>query len=370
MVRTKLWLAIIISSALALAVACSKSSPNLTSPSAVRPGAAGAAPDGSTLKVTAPTPQSPVNNQSIEGNEVALVVTNASTAFGSPAALAYRFEIHNTSGTQVYYSSLIAGGSAGTTSHLVPDSVALEGDERHTWRARAEFEGEAGPWSESSSFIAPNTTGYIRGSELYDPLFNGKTIGTTHGDVTFIPGVGIRLNSQLAYVSYELQQPLTEGEFSMLVTNLAANTEGGKTKMFAMGDGYSDIITNDRRMTIEKRGDPAGVVAWRFITHDDQVDTEGAERRFVNFQTSQHYFWQAAWRNNRFGLLIKENGVNGNTIYDMSKHFDGRAYDPLRHVLYLGAPVGRSGPAGASVDGIIIRQVWVSGRPRPGFASR
>ncbi len=102
---------------------------------------------------------------------------------------------------------------------------------------------------------------------------------------------------------------------------MPANTEGGKTKMFAMGQGYSDIVTNDRRMTVEKRGDPAGVVAWRFITHGDQIDTEGAERQFVNFKASQHYFWQAQWRSNRFGLLIRENGVNGNVIYDMSKGF-------------------------------------------------
>ncbi len=57
MVRTKLWLAIILSSALGLAVACTKSSPNLSSPSAVRPGTANVADDGSTLKVSAPTPQ-------------------------------------------------------------------------------------------------------------------------------------------------------------------------------------------------------------------------------------------------------------------------------------------------------------------------
>ncbi len=155
MVRT-LWLAIIISSALGLAVGCSKSSPNLTSPSAVRPGAADAAADGSTLKVTAPTPESPVNNQTIAtGNEVTLVVRNASASFGGPVALTYRFEIYNVSGVRVYSSSAIAGGSAGTTSHLLPDSAPLEGDQRYDWRARAEFEGQTGPWSNSASFIAP-----------------------------------------------------------------------------------------------------------------------------------------------------------------------------------------------------------------------
>jgi hypothetical protein len=371
MVRTKLWLVIITSSALGLGIACSKSSPDLTSPSAVRPGAAGVADDGSTLKVSAPVPQSPVNNQEITtGNDITLVVTNASAAFGVQAALSYRFEVYSASGNRVYSSSPIAGGSAGTTSHLLSDSVALEGEQRYTWRARAEFEGESGPWSVAASFIAPNTTGYIRGNELYDPLINGKTIGQIHGPVTFIPGVGAKLESQLSYISYQLGQTLTEGEFSILITGMPTNTEGDKTKLFAMGEGYSDIVTNDRRMTVEKRGNPAGVVAWRFLTHDARTETEGAERRVVNFNENLHYFWQATWRSNRFNLLINEGGVSGRTIYNFGKGFEGRAYDPDPHVIYIGAPVGRSGPTAASVDHVIIRQVWVSGRPRPGFANR
>ena len=213
----------------------------------------------------------------------------------------------------------------------------------------------------------------MTGNELYDPLTNGKTIGTIHGPVTFIPGLGVKLESQLSYISYELQQTLTEGEFSLIATNLAANTEGNKTKLFAMGSGYGDIVTNDRRMTVEKRGDPPGVIAWRFITHDDQVDTEGPDRMPYDFQANLTYFWEATWRSNFFNVLVKEDstsGVNGRKVYDMGKHFEGAAYDPDPHVIYLGAPVGRSGPEGASVDQVIIRQVWVSSRPRPAFANK
>ena len=213
-------------------------------------------------------------------------------------------------------------------------------------------------------------TGYIRGNELYDPLVSGVTIGEKHGPLTFIPGVGVRLETQLSYISYQLPQTLNEGEFSILVTGMPANTEGDKTKLFAMGQNYDDIVTNERRMTVEKRGDPAGVIAWRFITHDDQVDTEGADRQFFDFQASQTYFWQATWRNNRFNLLIKEGGADGRTIYNLGKNFNGRPYDPTPHVVYIGAPVGRSGESGASVDHAIIRQVWVSSRPRPAFANK
>ena len=44
------------------------------------------------------------------------------------------------------------------------------------------------------------------------------------------------------------------------------------------------------------------------------------------------------------------------------------AIDPNNpHVVYIGAPIGRSGIDGASVDHATIRQVWVSGNPRPVF---
>ncbi len=174
----------------------------------------------------------------------------------------------------------------------------------------------------------------------------------------------------MSYISYQLPQTLLEGEFSILITDMPTNTEGDKTKLFAMAEGYGDIVTNDRRMTVEKRGDPAGVIAWRMITHNDQIETTGdAERVQVDFDQNQHYFWQATWRNNRFDLRINEGGVVGRTIYNFGKPFRGDPYDPNPHVIYIGAPVGRSGPAGASVDHVTIRQVWVSGRPRPGFAN-
>ena len=53
-----------------------------------------------------------------------------------------------------------------------------------------------------------------------------------------------------------------------------------------MTEGDSDITTNDRRFTIEKRGNPAGTVAWRVITSNDQIDTVGAERVVRHFDPS------------------------------------------------------------------------------------
>ena len=101
------------------------------------------------------------------------------------------------------------------------------------------------------------------------------------------------------------------------------------------------------------------------------MDTEGgAERVFYDFKENLTYFFQVTWGANRFSLLIREGGVDGRQIYNVGKNFKGRPYDPVPHVIYLGSPVGRSGEDGASVDRAIIRQVWVSSRPRPAFANR
>jgi hypothetical protein len=321
-----------------------------------------AANDG-TLKAAVPVAVSPVNDQRLVDSPPTLVANASALKFGTERPL-YQFHLFDPQGALVEDSGLIGGSAYRVTS-------SLDFDTRYTWQVRAGVaEGPSfGPWSTPASFLTQEG-GYIRGNELYDPLHNGRTVGQIHGPVTFIPGVGVRLETFESYISYELPQTLTEGEFSILATNIPSNTDGDKTKLFAMSQGYSDIVTNDRRMTVEKRGDPAGIVAWRLITHDDQVDTEGAERQFVNFLAHETYFWQATWRNNFFNLLIREGGESGPTIYDKGKPFHGRPYDPVPHVIYIGAPVGRSGPNGASVEGAIIRQVWVSARPRPASANR
>jgi hypothetical protein len=359
-----------VSAAVAIAVACGGKPGNPLSPSATSVLATGQAPDGSTLKATAPTPLSPIGGiRLLEDFRPALVVRNSTGEFVT-IGFAYRFQLFR-AGTLVVDSGPIGQGDGSTSWRVTSD---LESDKEYVWRARAELETGVGPWSADATFLSPERVeGYIRGNELYDPLINGKTIGQIHGPVTFIPGLGVRLETQLSYISYQLEQTLTEGEFSIIVTGMPANTEGNKTKLFAMGEGYSDIVTNDRRMTVEKRGDPPGVIAWRFITHDDQVDTEGPDRVPYDFKENLTYFWQATWRANVFRLIIRENatnGVDGAEIYNKGKAFQSRPYDPNPHVIYIGAPVGRSGEGGASVDRAIIRHVWVSSRPRPGFANQ
>jgi hypothetical protein len=357
MQHTKL-LACAAGAALALALACSKNAPAPSAPSGQEPGISDAAADGSTLKVTAPTPQSPVNNA--QPDSLVLVAGASQGRFQQVSALVYEFEVKNAGGTTVCRADGVT--ASGSTVTATP-GCTLEFDAPHTWRARAKRSGGGdGPWSAAASFRAP-VGGYIRGNEVFDPLVNGKTVGEIVGPVTFIQGVGVKLEDFGSHIRYRLPQTLTNGEFSIIITGMATNTEGDKTKVMAMSEGLDDLITNDRRMTVEKRGDPPGIVAWRMITHDDQVDTEGAEREFVEFDEGQSYLFTAIW-NGTFSVRIQRGGSGGPTIYDKGKRYDG-AYDPDPHYAFIGAPSGRSGIGAATVPGMIVRNVWISSRPSP-----
>lgn len=348
---------------LATALACGDKSSNPAAPSAPGTPTDGATTDGSTLKVTAPTPVSPANNSTLEDNSVPLRISASTAKFTSSAGpLAYRFQI-------LLNGQVVKEARVGGLEWALPD---LESNTSYTWRARAEQRSFFGPWSAEWAFkTAEQPNGYIRGGELYDPLVDGRSVGILHGPVTFIPGVGAKMENWAAFIEYHLQQTLTGGELSMLVTNLATNTEGDKTKIMSMMEGpnLQNITNNDRRFTIEKRGQPAGAIAWRVITSNDQIDTVGSERVRRSFSTSKTYLWRATWGGGRFNLQIREGGAGGKQIYSFGKGYRG-SYDPHPHYAFVGGPAGRAGSDSGTVNDIIVRQVWLSNRPRPSFANK
>ena len=203
-----------------------------------------------------------------------------------------------------------------------PTNCTLEFEQPYTWRVRAVQNASRGPWSASSTFRAP-AGGYIRGNEVFDPLTNGRTVGEIVRTGHLHPGRRRPSRDPQQLHPVPAAADPRPGEFSLIITNVATNTEGDKTKVFAMSEGLSDIVTNDRRFTVEKRGDPEGIVAWRFISHDDQIDTEGAEREFVDFDPSQPYLWTATW-NGFFNVRIQRGGA---TVYSKGKGYEG-VYDP------------------------------------------
>lgn len=351
-----------------LSVACGKSSPTPTSPTSLAGIVGEAAADGSTLKVTAPTPVSPVNGQ--QPTDLILVVNNAAAKFTTPVALTYRFEIHDAAGTLINAGT--TGAGSGTTS-FAPEAELEEG-KQYKWRARAEYQGAFGPWSSDATFTGALTTGYIRGNELYDPLINGKTVGTIFGPAQFVPGVGLKLLSESTYVQYTLPQTLTEGEYSVLATNMGvvSSTEDPKLRIFTMREGEDAINDNIYRMSVDKRGN--GAIAWRFISGNNSkgnyVETVGSERQIYPFHEDLTYFVKATWRGGLFNVTFVEGGVNGTIIYNFGKPYDG-IYQPSPHNVYIGSPF-KGGDRGdpSSLTDMIIRQIWVSPNPRPARANK
>src|SRR3954462_131265 len=100
--RGKYWFAPSVC-VIALAAACSKQSASPSSPTAAAPRNGNAAGDGSTLKVSAPTPVSPINGVKInQGDNIVLTVNNAAATFAGNVPLKYEFAVVNGGGQQVF----------------------------------------------------------------------------------------------------------------------------------------------------------------------------------------------------------------------------------------------------------------------------
>lgn len=352
---------------LALAVACSKSPETPVAPSSSSDPSTTAAPDGSTLKATAPVPVSPIANFQPEGT-IVLVATKSTGKFAdiSPS---YEYEVKNAAGTVVYSRITGGTGSGANVEHTVDGS--LEFDAPHTWRVRAIVNAARGPWSTAAAFRTPSG-GYISAQEIFDPLVNGKTVGTRFGPTQFIPGKGLELMTHQSYVAYDLPQTLQVGEFSLMATGIDEGSPGDKSKVMSMMEGGGDITTNDYRMTVEKRGrsyPEPGAVTFRIISGDSNHASgrvNDAQRSVVPMNDETWYFWKFTW-SNRAALEVREGGPTGRVVYTGSTGMGGFPYRPTPHRVFLGAPVGRAGEEDATVPGMIIKHVWVSGRPRPLF---
>jgi hypothetical protein len=357
--------------ALALWAACSseRSSTPMTPSASSATGSGGtssiaAASDGSTLKASAPRLMSPIGNARLDTEKATLVIQQSTTTYSTATPLNYRVQLMNTGG------AVLEERTGSGTSFLM--NTTFDFNTQYRWRARAELEGSVGPWSTTESFLSiEKVDGYIRGTELYDPLTEGKTIGAIHGPVTFIPGVGARLEAESSYIEYMLPTYLINGQYSALVTNVGviSNNEDPKDRLITMREGDAAINDNIYRMSVDKRGN--GAIAWRFLTGPGEyIETIGSERRVYSWHESLTYFVQATWINNFFNVLIKEGGVDGNVIYDYGKPYT-KQYTPAPHMVFAGSPYkpGDRGDA-STVAGMIIRQIWVSGNPRPAFANK
>lgn len=133
-----------MAAALAFAAGCSDSPETPLSPTGIGgPSGLSAAADGSTLKVSAPTPESP-NAETLNTRRPTFTFGASHTLNDVPdVSLLYR--------VQVLADDAVVAEAVGQGS-----PIAIEGDldtgRAYRWRVRAEFEGAFGPWSSTPSF--------------------------------------------------------------------------------------------------------------------------------------------------------------------------------------------------------------------------
>jgi hypothetical protein len=346
-----------VSALLALTIACSRQNSAPVSPSGAKPTSVAetSGPAGETLKISAPTPISPINDAVLDGADATLVCT-APTGKFSGTTLAYDFELYDSSNVKVR-TEIVAD-----TTWLVR---GLEFEGHYTWRVRGTSDNAYGPWSAFGSFQTPANRGYIRGNEMFDPLTNGETVGAFN-DVTFLPGQGVRLNSIESFVQYRLETPLTDGQFSVDITGLRNSNEQWKTKVMSMlqGDGVN-ITDNAYRFTADRRNrDGGGTVRWTLRSRG--VDAGEPVCGGASWDATHLYFWSYSWRadGSNGQLTVQDGGPLGGVMRSCGTKFRG-PYSPNPHIIRLGSVGGRGGSE--TLPGAIFRNVWVSANPRPSF---
>lgn len=134
--------------ALALSAACSSAPGSPASPTAVTNIDGALGPDGSTLKVSAPTVVSPVNEERLKTRQPTMTINNAKGIYAG-AAFSYEFQILSSGGAVVASSTVASGGSTTAWAY----TTDLDRDTTYQWRARARLGSAFGPWSSVGRFV-------------------------------------------------------------------------------------------------------------------------------------------------------------------------------------------------------------------------
>ena len=337
------------------AAACSSKGPSVASP---------AGPSGS---MPAPAIDAPSDDQQLDTLRPTLVVRNS--AASGDGVRTYDFQVSlNTNFSPVVASKLsVVENGSGKTSATI--DVDLQPSTRFFWRARMVQGGVASEWIIGKFRTKPG--GYNRAGELYDILSDGFTVGERVGDTAFVAGRGIRINNYQSYVRYQLPQSIPTGEFSLEVEGLAPNGPRAKQAIFAMAEGTGAVTGNPFEFFAAYRGSPGNpdnCISYKAVMGGPvlEFDRAGRESAVMNLNPGTTYFWQGTWTSTSFRVVIRAGGMSGGVIYDRTLSTGGTgSYAPNPHVAYIGSNSGERGTDDGSFPGMIVRNVWLSSRPRP-----
>lgn len=367
--------------AVAIAMSACGSGAGPTRQVPVGPTAPGGPGGSGSVTLGTPSPVSPINGEQLSTLRPTLTVQNV-TSSNQSGTRTYEFQVSDRSdftlGASLTASFLVAvnqtgvaEGGDGRTSFAVGSD--LQSNATMYWRARATQGTTTSSWSDPATFRTP-VGGYNRPGELYDPLINGTTIGQRFGATSFVSGRGIRLDNETSYVRYELPQALTSGEFSVLVEGLQGGDPGEKLKIFSMSDTTNNLLDSPYLMNVQYRGalpgdgaNPNNSFSFKVLYGSEARKFEPSKpnRRVAILNRATTYLWTATWSSSEFRLVVREGGPNGAVRYDHAESAFG-TYNPAPHYAYLGANNKAFGSAeGGTRSGAIIRQVWISSKPRP-----
>jgi hypothetical protein len=329
---------IVIASVLAVCVACGQSNP--VAPSNTANGAFGAAPDGSTLKIGAPTLTSPSDNFNFPAGSgvVTLTWTNVSGTYAT-FPVSYEVEVKNAAGAVVANPKSLPASPGGTTSWTV--NPPLVADTVHTFRVRATFNQAFGPWSAGRQFKTGPLAFLSRSqSTVFDPLTNGFSVGDVRGG-RFSPEGWTALGRSDG-IDYDIA---TCGscrlEFDVLGFDDGLHMFGiGEAKILSMGDAntfgsFGAFRDHEWKMhfSIRSDGDGTGIdVVWRnggFGEGNNPGDHRQKIEPGPRWSVSQASHIVAEWTPRGYKIFV--NGVEW-----AEEDFEGDAYVPDNHRISLG----------------------------------
>jgi hypothetical protein len=179
----------------------------------------------------------------------------------------------------------------------------------------------------------------------------------------------MRLNSVESYIEYRLPETLTDGEFSVLITNMGNTNDPFKSKVMSMlqGDGVN-ITDNAYRLTLDRRNADAGCGEVRYTLRSRGVDAGEPRGGCWSWTRSKVYLWTYTWRTigDRLGqsnLKVRDGGLLSGTLFKDFGPTYRAPYEPRPHIIRLGSVLGRGGSE--SLPGATFRNLWVSPNPRP-----
>jgi hypothetical protein len=130
-------------------VSCTTAPQSVTAPSATVGSSTADAADGTSLKVTAPTPVSPADGETVSDRRPTLVWLNANGRYGN---IGVAYDIELSTPEKVVYSRTV-GESPDIGAHLI--DLELDYNIEYSWRVRAHLADNVGPWSSWATFKSP-----------------------------------------------------------------------------------------------------------------------------------------------------------------------------------------------------------------------